>query len=139
MSDEITLGPIDYLVIEFAQPDFKGEGIDSLLSLVDQGVIRILDAAVVQNSDGKYVGLNIDALDQLGGLWDQFSGVSSGLLNQDDFDAVGALMAPGSIAAILVYENAWAGPFVNAMRRAGGSLLSYGRVGVEDIEAALAR
>lgn len=140
MSEEIQLGPIDYLVIEFKQPDFQGEGLPILLDLVDKGIVRILDAAAVAKStDGVVSGMNIDGLDNLGGLWDAFEGVSTGLLNDDDFAAVGEIIEPGSFAGILVYENAWAGPFAAAMQRAGGEVVSYGRVPLTDVQEALAR
>ena len=37
-------------------------------------------------------------------------------------------MDPGSVAAVLVYENLWAAPFASAMRRAGGQLIANGRI-----------
>lgn len=140
MSDQLELGPIDYLVMEFKEPNFQGEGLPILLDLVDKGIIRILDAAfVAPDGNGNYVGMNIDELDNLGGQWEEFKGVSTGLLSQDDFDDIGAILQPGSMAGILVYENAWAGPFAAAMRRAGGEVVSYGRVAVTDVEEALER
>lgn len=140
MSEDQQLGPIDYLVLEFKEPNFQGEGLPILLDLVDKGIIRILDAAFVRpNGDGGYVGMTIDELDNLGGQWEQFKGVSSGLLNQDDFDSVGSILQPGSMAGILIYENAWAGPFAAAMRKAGGAVVSNGRVAVADVVTALER
>ena len=138
IDEDIPLGPVDYVVIEFPRANFTGEGIPVLLELVDRGIIRILDAAVVKaNDDGTFVGLTMEDLDEFGGHFEAFKGVSSGMLDQYDFDSVGAITTPGSAAAIIVYENTWAGPFATAMRKAGGQLVSFGRIGVEELAAAL--
>ena len=53
----IEVGPVDYVVIEFAEAKFKGEGLPILLDLVAKGVIRILDAVAIKaNEDGSAVG-----------------------------------------------------------------------------------
>ena len=35
------------------------------------------------------------------------------LLAEEDIEAIGLAIEPGSIAAVLVYENSWAGPFAS--------------------------
>lgn len=138
ISEDIPLGPVDYVVIEFPEANFTGEGLPILLDLVNRGIIRVLDAAFVKvNDDGSTLSMTVEDLDESGGEWQVMAGAASGMLSQDDFDEVGALLAPGAAAAILVYENTWAGPFASAMRRAGGSLVSFGRVSVQDLAAAL--
>ena len=52
-------------------------------------------------------------------------------------DEVGAILKPGAAAAIIVYENTWAGPFAQAMLAAGGQVVAFERVGVADVMAAL--
>ena len=46
-------------------------------------------------------------------------------------------MRPGSVAAVLVYENLWAAPFGSAVRHAGGQLIASGRIPVQAIIAAV--
>ncbi len=46
-------------------------------------------------------------------------------------------MAPGSLGAILVYENLWAASLGSALRRAGGQLVTNGRIPVQAIIAAV--
>jgi hypothetical protein len=46
-------------------------------------------------------------------------------------------MAPGSVGAVLVFENLWAAPFGSAVRHAGGQLVANGRIPVQAIIAAL--
>jgi hypothetical protein len=137
--DEAPLGPVDYVVIEFADAKFNGEGMPLLLDLVAKGIIRILDAVVIKaNDDGSWVSLSVEDLDaQGGGAWELISGWGSDMLGEEDYDEIGAILAPGSAAAIIVYENTWAGPFAAAMRAAGGEVVAFNRVGVNDLYAAL--
>jgi hypothetical protein len=136
--DEVPLGPVDFVVIEFPDAKFTGEGLPILLDLVAKGVIRVLDAVVIKaNEDGSFVSLSVQDLDATGGAWEVISGWSSGTLKQEDFDEVGAVLAPGSAAAVIVYENSWAGPFAAAMTRAGGRLVAFDRIPVADLMAAL--
>lgn len=137
MSDtDIELGPIDYLVVEWPkgkQP--SGEGLPILVDLVDRGIVRILDFAFVQkDEDGTISGIEID---ELGGEFVAFQGASSGLLGEDDYNEAGAVLEPGSSAALLMYENTWAAPFASALRRSGAQLVANGRIPVNAIIAAL--
>jgi len=62
-----------------------------------------------------------------------FEGVESGLLDDDDLGQAASVIAPGSAAGLLVYENTWAGPFVSAMRRAGADVVASGRIPADDV------
>lgn len=134
------LGPIDYLVVEFPadrQPD--GSALPLLRDLVDKGIIRILDLAFVQKrADGSVVGVDIANVGLQGDLdVTLFAEASSGLLDDDDISQAGAVLEPGCSAAVLVYENTWAGPFAAALRRNGAQLVAAGRIPVQAILATL--
>ena len=136
MTDEIELGPIGYLIVEWpagTQP--TGEGLGVLADLTDRGLIRVLDLAFVQkDEDGKVSGLALMDIDSDGDLdLVQFEGASSGLLAQDDYDEAGAALEPGASAAILLYENRWARPFAEAMRRSGAQLVASGFIPMTDL------
>ncbi|MFC8447473.1 DUF6325 family protein [Kitasatospora sp. NPDC057223] len=133
------LGPIDYVVIEFPGSRMNGEGLPLLVDLVDRGVIRILDLLFVRKEpDGSVVGVELADLTGDGALdLAVFEGISSGLLGQDEIDDASEVLAPGSSAGILVYENVWAAPFAAAVRRAGGRLVANGRIPVQELLAAL--
>ena len=138
--DDIELGPIDYLVVEWPadrQPD--GKAFPHLVDLVDRGLIRVLDLAFVHKEmDGSIVGINIGDLDLDGNPEIAvFEGASSGLLGDDDFGEAGGAIEPGCSAAILLYENTWAAPFATALRRGGAQLVANGRIPVNAIIAAL--
>jgi hypothetical protein len=137
MSDnELEIGPVDYLILEWPPgKEPTGEGLAHVVDLSDRGLIRVLDLAFVRKADdGSVAGLAITDLDHDGRLdLVQFEGASSGLMDQDDYDEAGAALEAGSSAAILVYENRWAAPFVSAVRRSGGQVVANGRIPVADL------
>ncbi len=132
------MGPIDYMVVEWPGKQPTGEAAPLLLDLVDRGLIRILDLAfIAKGDDGSVAGLEISDLgDQVEEL-KVFEGASSGLLADDDVEAAGDALEPGTSAALLVYENVWAAPFAAAVRKSGGQLVANGRIPVQAILAAL--
>jgi Family of unknown function (DUF6325) len=140
MTDELdTMGPIDYLVVEFPGNRMTGEGLPLLVDLVDRGIIRILDLLFIRKElDGSVSGLTIADLDSDGKLdLMVFEGASSGLLGKDDVEDAASVIEPGSSAGILVYENVWAAPFAVAVRRGGGQLVASGRIPVQALLAEL--
>jgi hypothetical protein len=66
-----------------------------------------------------------------------FEGASSGLLNADDIKDGGAIIEPGASAGFLVYENRWAAPFAQALRRGGGQLVASGHIPLDTLLASL--
>jgi hypothetical protein len=140
MNDEIELGPVDYLIVEWpAGKQPTGEGIKLLAEYTDRGLINVLDLVFVQkNEDGSVSGLALMDLDADGDLdLVQFDGASSGLLGQDDYDEAGSALEPGASAAILLYENSWARPFVKAVKAGGAQLVASGRIPAADLAEAV--
>lgn len=138
--DQETFGPIDVVVIGFpAGAPMTGDAIPLLIELVDRGVIRVLDALFVRkDQDGTFSGFDLADVDQkTAGDLTVFAGASTGLLNEDDAALAAAEIEPGSAAAMIVYENRWAAPFVAAVRRNGGVLIANERVGVQALLDAL--
>lgn len=136
---DVQLGPIDYLVLEYPNGEPTGEAIPYLLDLVDSGTIRILDVAILaKGEDGQVSVVDMEQLAAAGGGdLGVFDGAQTGLLDEEDFVETGAIMTPGAVGAILVYENTWAAPFATALRKAGASLIANGRIPVNALIAAL--
>jgi len=133
--DLIEMGPIDYVLVEWPGRQPTGEALPHLVDLVDRGLIRIIDLAfITKGEDGSVAMVEIA---DLGDEVAVFEGVSSGLLHDDDIEQAGEALEPGTSAALLVYENAWAAPFAGAVRRSGGQLVASGRIPAEDFLAAL--
>jgi hypothetical protein len=131
---DIELGPIDYIVLEWPDRQPDGTVAPMLIDLVDRGIIRILDIAfMAKNEDG-----TIDTLDlaELAGF-EEFEGAASGLLGTDDLEEAAAALRPGTSAAVLIWENRWAAPVAVALRRSGGELVASGRIPVQAILASL--
>lgn len=139
--DERETGPIDYLVVRFPGSKMTGEGLPLLVDLADRGIIRILDLRVVsRDQDGAAVLLDVSDFDGDGALdLAVFKGASSGLLDSEDAETVKSLVEPGDTAAVLVYENAWAAPFVTAVRAGGAEVVATGRIPAQAVLDALDR
>ncbi len=133
------LGPVDYLVVEFpaGQQNFTGEGASELLRLHDAGIIRIMDLIIVGKAeDGSVMAQELGDLDDLGELA-RIEVQLAETLAEADVEKFGDVMEPGSIGAVLVYENLWAAPFASAMRHAGGQVIANGRIPIQAIIAAV--
>jgi hypothetical protein len=137
--DVDTMGPIDYLVIEFPGNHMTGEGIPLLLDLVKRNIIRILDLAFLKKAaDGMVTAIRVEDMDAEGAReFAVFQGASSGLLGTDDMAQAAAAIEPGNSAGIIVYENVWAAPLAVAWRRGGARVVASGRIGVQALLAAL--
>jgi len=137
--DELAVGPIDYLAVEFPGARLEGEALRALLDLAERGIIRILDLRVAKVAqDGVITAVEIADLDGDGTLdLAVFTGVRSGLLADDDVAASAGLVEPGNAVGVLLYENTWAGPFVAALRRAGADVVASGRIPSDDVIAML--
>jgi hypothetical protein len=133
------LGPVDYLVVEFpaGQQNFTGEGAEELLRLHDAGIIRVMDLVIIgKGLDGTIMAQELGDLEEMG----EFARLETELaetLAEEDVLNFGEVMEPGSIGAVLVFENLWAAKFGSALRRAGGQLIANGRIPVQAIIAAV--
>jgi Family of unknown function (DUF6325) len=138
--NEEAFGPIDVAVIGYpAGAPRTGEAIPLLLDLVDRGIIRVLDAVFVQKeADGTFSGVDFADLDEdTAGQLTVFAGATSGLLSDDDVALAAEHIEPGAATVMIVYENRWAAPFIDAVRRNGGVLIANERIGVQDLVDAL--
>ncbi len=133
------LGPVDYLIVEFpaGEQNFTGEGADELLKLHDAGTIRIMDLVImVKDEDGSVDAMELSDVPELGD-WARIEADLAETLAADDVIELASVMAPGSVAAAIVYENLWAAPFASALRRAGAQLVADGRIPIQAIIAAV--
>ena len=137
--DDDELGPIDFLAVEFPGARVTSGGFEQLLALADAGVIAILDMEFIASDAGGHTR-KVDAaeLTSPGGVdLSAWAGASSGLLDDSDLQQIAAAIAPGSVAAVVVYENRWVFSVVDAWRREGARLVADGGLSPEEIVAAL--
>jgi Family of unknown function (DUF6325) len=133
------LGPVDYLIVEFpaGHQNFTGESITELVKLHDAGIIRIMDLVIIaKDEDGSYEAGELSDVAELGEL-ERIEEELVETLAADDVATLAELMAPGSVAGALIYENLWAAPFASSVRRAGGQLVAAGRIPTQAIIAAI--
>ncbi len=133
------LGPIEFLVVEFPGGHVTAEGFRRLDALVDAGQILVLDLEfVAKDADGGVAVIEVTELADADGLdLAHYAGASAHLIDGDDVADAGALIEPGSVAAVLVYEVLTVLPVIAAWESAGATLVSAGAVDVDDLDAAL--
>ena len=137
--DVDTLGPVDWIVVEFPGARFDGSVIPILVDLEQRGIIRVLDLVVLKkDADGMLEFFELSDLEasEIGGLRDDERQLAL-LLSEDDLVNIAAAVEPGSAAAVLVWENRWAAPFGAAVRKVGGQLVASGRIPVQALLAAI--
>ena len=133
------LGPVDWIVVEFPGSTFNGSIAPELTSLVDRGLVKILDLLILKkDADGVLEIAELSDLDdgELGELR-AFETELATLLSEDDVISAAEAIEPGSTAALLVWENLWAAPFASAARRSGGQLIANGRIPIQAIIASI--
>jgi hypothetical protein len=131
-------GPIDYVLIEFEADRLDGSAGAALLDLVESGVIRLLDLLVVSKSaEGAVEAIEVTDPAGPGASFAYFAGARSGLLGEDDMQEAAGAMREGTVAALIVYENSWAIPFVGAVQNTGGELIASARIPAPQVMAAL--
>jgi uncharacterized membrane protein len=131
-------GPIDFVLLEFPEERLRGEAAAALTDLVERDIVRIYDLLVIaKHADGSVELLELTDPGTDSGGFEYFAGARSGLLGDEDMQEAAEAMEPGTVAALIVYENTWAIPFVAATRNAGGELIASARIPAADVMAAV--
>jgi hypothetical protein len=136
----MSLGPVEYMVIEFPGNQFKGEIIPALREVVDKGVIRIIDLVFMRKdaqgnvSVMELADLQKDAADAFAPLARE----ASTLFAEEDIGKVSEVMEMNSSVALLLFEHVWATRFRNAVLNANGRLIAGERIPREVVDAAVA-
>ena len=135
----MTYGPIDFLALEFEGNQFKGEILPSLLELVDQKIIRVIDLVIVRKeTDGEVAALELQQLDSNTMADLDPLGIEVPRMNaSNDIDMIGAQLADNSTAAIMLFENLWAVKFKEAVLEANGRVIMQERIPHEVVLDAL--
>lgn len=134
-------GPIDFVLLEFPGDADTKACADALMDLVERGTIRLYDLLVIRKAlDGSYTGVDLTDVTPSGvGGFHAFGGAQSGLIGDDDVNKAAEAMQPGTMAALIIFENAWAAPFVGAALDAGGGVIASQRIPAPDVIQALDR
>jgi uncharacterized membrane protein len=135
-----SMGPVEYVVIGFPGNRFKGEIVPAVAELVDNGVVRIIDVVFIKkDADGNVTMFEYNTLDDVLAFgFADVDGEAGGVLNDEDLELAAEALEPNSSAALIVWEHRWAARVAQAIRDAGGRIITGERVPDEVVEQALA-
>jgi hypothetical protein len=140
VADDV-MGPISYVIAQFPGNKMTGEAFPILVDLAERGIIRILDLVFITRADdGSTAVLELNDLDRDDNVEVDlavFEGASSGLIGESDISEAAQAIDPGSSAGVLLFENRWAAPFAQALRRSVAELVAAGYIPQDDLVAAL--
>jgi hypothetical protein len=124
------LGPVEFLLLGFEGNRFNGAIAPALADLVSDGLVRLLDVAVVmKDADGETLILEMGELPQdVAEAVRAIAGEDRGLLSEADLRDVAHGLEPETTVAALLVEHLWASRFAMSVRAAGGELLMAERI-----------
>ena len=133
-----TIGPVEYIIISFEGRQFKGEIVPALFDLLDKGLVRIIDLAVVsKDKSGNITTFEANELSaDVAAALIKLDGELTGLLSEQDLMLVAEEMDNNTTAAAMLFEHVWATQFAQAVRNAKGRLVTNVRIPHEVVEAA---
>ena len=111
---------------------------EQLTALVEAGTVRVLDLLIItKDADGAVDAFELHEFeDGDAGALRELGAEFAQLLSEEDVGHIAAALEPGTVAAALVWENAWAAPLAASIRHSGGQLVASGRIPMQAIIAA---
>jgi hypothetical protein len=135
----MTLGPIDFIALEFPGNRFRGDILPDLFELVEKEIIRIIDLVIIRKDQGEVTVLELRELDPAHAeLFNPLKAEANQMVTQIDIDMIADLLDDNSTAGLLLIENLWAKKTQQAMLAANGRLLMFERIPGVVVEEALA-
>ena len=108
-----------------------------LAKLIESQMIRIIDLVfIAKDSDGNIAVVEVDEHEALT-PFAELDGEVGGLISQDDIEHAAVDLPPNTSAGLLIWEDLWAAPLVEALRDSGGVLIEGSRIPHDLIEDAL--
>ena len=136
-------GPVQVLVVGFAEPTFSGEVMAELDRLREAGTARLLDVLLVERGEDG----TLETLPAPAGARPDMGTLVAGVLGASDPDvpspsepvegstwSLADAIPPGTFAAVALIEHLWATPLREAIARAGGTALEETWLHGEDVE-----
>ncbi len=153
-------GPVQILVVGFKETNFQGQVLDELKRLTDEGIVRLVDLAVVSKDDAGEIaavelsGLSAEESAELGALAGAMIGLGmdgeegmeegaiagaeaaeEGFIGEEAVWSIADAIPEGTTAAVALIEHRWAIPLRDAIRSAGGVPLADSWIHPEDLVA----
>jgi hypothetical protein len=134
----MTIGPVEYIIVGFPGNQFNGEIAPALADLIENNTIRILDLVfIAKDAEGDVLAFEFDQHEGLT-AFAALEGDIGGVISNEDIAYASAMLEPNNSAALLVWEDVWATPFADALRKSGGVLIEGSRIPHEIAEAVFA-
>lgn len=137
-SMERPLGPVEYLLFAFDGNEFKGEIVPALMELVDTGMVRVIDLAVISRDAEDTVTIfeASELAEDVAAALEKIDGEFTGLLAEEDLLLAAEALPPQTTAAALLVEHLWATKFAQAVRNANGWVVASTRIPADVVEVA---
>jgi uncharacterized membrane protein len=136
MEESMTLGPLEYTVLGFEGNRFNGEIAKEIQTVVEAGIIRLVDVVfVTKDIDGDVVVGELDNKDdpRFAGFTGMMDGLM-GLLTPEDIERLAEALPNNTSALVLLFEHHWAVAVKEAIQGAGGFLISRDTIAPEALE-----
>jgi hypothetical protein len=135
----MTLGPIDFIALEFPGNRFRGEILPDLFELVDKEIIRIIDLVIIRKDQGEVSVRELRELDPAHvELFSPLKAEVNEMITEIDINMIAEKLADNSTAGLLLIENLWAKKTQQAMLDANGRAVMFERIPHDVVEEALA-
>ncbi|GAA3000825.1 hypothetical protein GCM10020229_11250 [Kitasatospora albolonga] len=131
------MGPAELLVLTFPQETITVEAVKALGLLRAAGEIRVIDTLVVtRQPDGEATYGELEDFEHLRGVVDP-DREELQLIGPEDAQEAAELLAPGTVALLVLIEHVWAAAAAGALRELGGRIATGVRIPQENIEQAV--
>jgi hypothetical protein len=131
------LGALEYIVVGFDHPDFRGAIADEIGRVIDAGVVRLVDAVVVRkDAAGDVAIVEVDNKeDPHFAAFEPLIKDALPLFTPEDLALFAQGIPADTAALVLLFEHRWMERIKDAMADAGGVLLSRAMIDPETVEA----
>jgi Family of unknown function (DUF6325) len=132
------VGPLEVVAIQFEGERFNGEIMASLTAAIESGALRIVDLTFVsKDASGAMASYELAELDEDAAAQFDLVDMTLGLLSVTDLERIGAVLAPGSSAALIVVEHQWAAELERAVVCTNARLVAHKRIPCDVARTAL--
>jgi len=133
----MTMGPLEYVTIEFEGNHFTGEILPELRALRDRDVLRVIDLVFIQKDTQGHVTARelSDLTPEEAKPYDPIAGDMLRLFTPEDVEEIASNLPNNSSAALALLEHTWAVRLNETISNARGRVVNSGLVPSAEIEA----
>jgi hypothetical protein len=136
--DPMTLGPVDFIALEFPGNRFRGDILPDLFELVDKEIIRIIDLVIVRKDEGKVTVRELRELEPGNiEIINPLKIEANQMITDLDIELIASQVGDNSTVGLLLIENLWAKKTQQAMLNANSRVLLFERIPGVVVEEAL--